>query len=96
MRGILVNRKLKQLGPLFETMRKVGEKYGVNIAGIAYAWLIAKGVVPIAGARTPDRIFQLKQAAETKLTPEEVEILEQASDRTDTIVYGADMFRFGK
>ena len=48
-RGNIYANKIREIQPLIETMRAVGEPKGKSPAQVALNWLLCKGVVPIPG-----------------------------------------------
>ncbi|MEE3471175.1 MAG: aldo/keto reductase [Butyrivibrio hungatei] len=75
-------------------MNKIGKKHGLKIPQVAVAFCMAKGIVPICGCRKPYQVDDLFAAANTKLTDEEVKLLENEADKLNVKILGADMFRF--
>lgn len=65
---------------LVEALRQVATDKGVDVAQIAIAWALAKGVdiVPLVGARTRDRLNEALGALRVDLDEEEVAVLEAA------------------
>ncbi len=61
------------------TLVTVAEGRGVEPASVALAWLRAKGVVPIASARTVGQVAPLLTGAALDLDEDEVEALDTAS-----------------
>jgi aryl-alcohol dehydrogenase (NADP+) len=61
---------------------KVTESRGVSPAQVAIAWLMARPAVSsvILGARSMDQLTDNMTAAMLKLTPEETQLLDQASE----------------
>jgi aryl-alcohol dehydrogenase-like predicted oxidoreductase len=64
-----------------EAMRPMAAQRGVSIARIAIAWLLAQQPVSsvIVGARTMEQLKDNLEAAEVKLSAEELEVLDQVS-----------------
>jgi aryl-alcohol dehydrogenase-like predicted oxidoreductase len=76
---------LTQIEPLIRLMREIGRAHeSKSPVQVALNWVICKGAVPIPGVKT------LKQAQENigalgwQLTPEEISLLDQASDQIST------------
>jgi len=67
----------EQLQAVVGMLRAVGEGHdNATAAQIALAWCVAKGVVPIAGAKTAHQAEQNVRGASIELTPEEVSRLD--------------------
>lgn len=86
--------KRRKLYPLYKEMQVIGKKHRITMAQVAMSYVANKGIVPICGCRKPYQIEQLKEAAETTLTADEMERLERTADKVNVKVLGADMFRF--
>ncbi len=65
---------------LAERVTELAERRGVTPAQLALVWVLTKGedIVPIPGTKNPRRLEENAMAAEIKLSPEEVEELEEA------------------
>jgi len=63
-------------------MRKVADGPGVSLAQVAIAWLMARPAVSsvILGARSMDQLTDNMAAAGLTLTPEETQLLDEASE----------------
>jgi pyridoxine 4-dehydrogenase len=63
---------------LVERMRTLAQDLGVTVAQLAIAWVAAQGldVVPLVGARRPDRLQEALGAADLMLKPDELARLE--------------------
>lgn len=57
----------------------VAEEAGATPGEIAIAWVLAKGVLPILGPRTPDQLAGNLAAADVTLSPEQIARLDVAS-----------------
>jgi len=75
-----------QLQPLDDRNRKIAEsvdgiakRLGAKPAQVALAWVIARGVIPIAGATTARQMQENMKAAELELPKEVIAELDQAS-----------------
>lgn len=66
-----------QLGSLLDTLKKLADKYSRQQSAIALNWCIAKGTIPLAGARTADHVRQNAEALGFLLTDEEVAELDK-------------------
>ena len=81
-RGAGVKKYLNERGGrILATLDEVAEKYEVSMAAVALAWLLHKPVVtaPIASATSDTHLQSFVQAAELKLSPEDMQLLDQAS-----------------
>ncbi|MFB9832971.1 aldo/keto reductase [Actinoallomurus acaciae] len=65
---------------LVEALRKVAEAKGRTVAQLAIAWVAAQGedIVPLAGARTRERLAEALPAMELNLTTDDLAEIEQA------------------
>jgi aryl-alcohol dehydrogenase-like predicted oxidoreductase len=65
---------------LVEALQRRAEAKGVTTVQLAIAWVLARGddIVPLAGARTPERLAEALGALDVALDPHEVEELERA------------------
>lgn len=65
---------------LVEQLRMIATRRGTTVAQLAIAWVLAKGedIVPLVGARRPERIPRALEAAQLNLTAEEVAEIERA------------------
>jgi aryl-alcohol dehydrogenase-like predicted oxidoreductase len=72
----------EQTWQVLDMVRKVAEGRGVSLAQVAIAWLMARPAVSsvILGARSMDQLTDNMAAAELKLTPEETQLLDEASE----------------
>ena len=72
----------EQTWQVLDMVRKVAEGRGVSLAQVAIAWLMARPAVSsvILGARSLDQLTDNMAAAELKLTPEETQLLDEASE----------------
>jgi aryl-alcohol dehydrogenase-like predicted oxidoreductase len=66
---------------LLDKMAEIGDGYGKTIAQVALAWLLSQPIItaPIVGARTVEQLEESLGAVGFRLTPEEMELLNQAS-----------------
>jgi aryl-alcohol dehydrogenase-like predicted oxidoreductase len=66
--------------PLVAALRRVASERGVSPAQIAIAWALAKGeqIVPVIGARTRRQLDDALGAVALRLSPAEVQAVEQA------------------
>jgi aryl-alcohol dehydrogenase-like predicted oxidoreductase len=65
---------------LVEALREIAAGKGATVAQIAIAWVLARGedIVPLVGARTPERLAEALGALEVELTDEDLERIEEA------------------
>ena len=72
----------EQTWQVLDAVRKVAEGHGVSLAQVAIAWLLARPAVSsvILGARSVEQFADNLAAAEVKLTPEETQLLDDASE----------------
>lgn len=85
-------QKLELIQPLINTMRDIGKAYADNgvvktPAQIALNWCIAKGTMPIPGAKNAHQAQQNLGALGWKLNREEVAILDQISQDVNQKLY---------
>ncbi len=80
-RGFVVRRaKLERIQPLIARLREIGQSHsGKTPAQVAINWLIAKGTVPIPGAKNARQAAENAAALGWNLTPAEVSALEVES-----------------
>jgi len=66
--------------PVVELLRQIGERYSKSPSQVALRWLIEnENVLPIPGAKNSRQAAENAGALSFSLTPEEVEILSQAT-----------------
>lgn len=83
------NPILSKLEDLTDSMKKIGEKYGVGAAQIAIAWAVSKGTTPIIGATKVSHVTDAAKAAKINLTAEEVAELEALADAAEVDTRGS-------
>ena len=66
---------------LQKALETVAKRYQAAKAQVALAWIIAKGAIPIPGTRRPERIREYARAASTRLSEDDVLLLDRASNR---------------
>lgn len=66
-----------QLKDLLATVKKLADKYNKQMSAIALNWCIAKGTIPLAGARTAEHVRQNQAALGFLLTDEEIAELDK-------------------
>ncbi len=80
-RGTSYGSLLKKIGPLLKLMTTIGQDHsGKSNSQVALNWAICKGALPIPGAKNAAQAHQNAGALGWKLTDEEVEKLDEASD----------------
>jgi aryl-alcohol dehydrogenase-like predicted oxidoreductase len=73
---------LKELPPLISLLTEIGQGYGGKTSGqVALNWVICKGGLPIPGAKTAEQAEQNLGAIGWRLTTEEIQALDAASDK---------------
>lgn len=87
------NRKVKKLTDFYKVMIKVAERHDIKVPQVATAFCASKGVVPMVGCRKPEQVKDLAQAAGIILTDMEIKRLEEAADKANVKIMGADIFR---
>lgn len=75
------NRKtLDAIQPVIKLLREIGERYSKTPSQVALRWLIENPVViPIPGAKNGKQAMDNAEALKFSMTPEEVEMLNQAT-----------------
>ena len=80
-RGKVYNPVLDKLEVINAELKKLADKYKVNIPQIPIAWAIAKGTLPIIGVTKTEHIEDAVKAMNVKLTNDEILELEKCSDK---------------
>ena len=80
-RGQVYNPLLPQLEVLNDGIRKIADKYGVDIPQVPIAWAIAKGTLPIVGATKTKHVYDAKKAADLQLSGEDMAELEAIAEK---------------
>lgn len=88
-RAATYNRVLPQLQALTSAMAEMGRSRQASPAQIAIAWAIAKGTLPIIGATKVHHVTDAAQAAQIRLSAEEVSTLEALALATGVDTRGA-------
>jgi aryl-alcohol dehydrogenase-like predicted oxidoreductase len=81
VRGLSYNRRLKEVQPLLDVMREIGDANGKTPSQVAISWVIAKGPMPIPGAKNARQAGENAAAAKWQLAQDELAALDAASDR---------------
>jgi len=84
-RSILEQKDLMAYGgsmdPLIAAMRQVAEKHGgKTVAQVALNWVVSKGAIPVAGARTVRHVDDNRGALGWRLDDDDVALLEAVAD----------------
>jgi aryl-alcohol dehydrogenase-like predicted oxidoreductase len=68
---------------LVDALRAVAEAKGVTVAQIAIAWVLAQGtdIVPLIGARRPDRLAEALGALDVALSADDLAAIERAAPK---------------
>jgi aryl-alcohol dehydrogenase-like predicted oxidoreductase len=80
-RQSITRARLDSLKPLTGLMREIGSGHGKTPSQVALNWVIAKGAVPVAGARSGAQAAENAGALGWSLTEDEILSLEEAADR---------------
>jgi aryl-alcohol dehydrogenase-like predicted oxidoreductase len=81
VRGQRYGSLLPKIGPLLKLMTEIGQEHGgKSKAQVALNWCIRKGTMPIPGAKNGEQAEENAGALGWKLTEEEMEKLDEASD----------------
>lgn len=73
---------LERIQPILKLTKKIGADHeGKTASQVALNWVIAKGAFPIPGAKNADQVAQNAGAMGWKLTDEEINKLDEASDQ---------------
>lgn len=68
-----------------EKIQEIAKKYGKTPAQIILAWLMAKDIVPLSTSRKPDHIEDNFKSLEVKLTPEDLEKIDNIGGHNRTV-----------
>jgi len=71
---------LTSIQPLVARLREIGARHGKTPSQVALNWLIYKGAVPIPGVKNAAQVQDNAGALGWSLKPDEVAVLDQASD----------------
>lgn len=75
--SILLSRENEIDKSIVDRVEEVAKRKGVGMAGIATAWALSKGVSPIVGLSSKERIDQAVAATKMSLSEDEVKYLEE-------------------
>jgi len=82
LRGRRYGGLVEAVQPLITLMKEIGKDHGDKTPGqVALNWTICKGTLPIPGAKTATQAAQNAGAIGWRLTPEQVKVLDEASDK---------------
>ena len=81
-RANVFNPMLQQIEVIITELKKVAEAHGVSAAQIATAYAVNKGVLPLLGVTKMYQVEEAVKTADIVLTPEEIEALEAAADKS--------------
>ena len=71
---------MEAVQPILELLRQIGGRYGKSPSQVALRWLIEnETVLPIPGAKNSGQAAENVGALSFSLTPEEVQMLSQAT-----------------
>ncbi len=83
VRGWRFNRRLARITPLLDLLREIGQAHGGKTpAQVALNWVIAKGALPIPGAKNACQAEENVGGKGWRLTEEEVGALDATSEAT--------------
>lgn len=89
-RGLAFSKsKLGKIEPLIKALEDIGNKHNISISETAVAWSVAKGCIPIIGVTKPYQAESLVKSANTKLSDEDIRILEKVAKGTGVEVSGS-------
>lgn len=75
---------LQQVQPLIALLKKIGSDHGgKSAAQVAINWVICKGAIPIPGAKNLQQMEMNLGAVGWRLTEQEINLLDEASDRVN-------------
>lgn len=83
VRGILFRQLLPKIQPLLHTLQDIADQRQKTSAQVALNWCIAKGTLPIPGAKSLNQAQQNLGALGWSLDSGEIDALDQASRRSD-------------
>jgi hypothetical protein len=73
---VYILASLPQIDPLVNSMRAIAEARDVSVSAVALNWVLAKGCIPLGGARNANQAQQNAKALDWRLSEEECECLE--------------------
>ena len=72
-------RRVRKAGYLLNLVGELAGKYGVSMAQISLAWIVAKGGYPIPGAKRPEQAIDNARAGDIVLGSDDIKRLDEAS-----------------
>lgn len=78
MSALVYEREFASDKKIIERVEEVAKKLNVSMACIATAWCVKKGVCPIIGISTKERIEEAVQNVHFKLSDEDAKYLEES------------------
>ncbi|MBM3152346.1 MAG: aldo/keto reductase [Chloroflexi bacterium] len=82
LRGRLFASILPRLQPLIDLLAEIGQAHGGRTPSqVALNWTVCKGTLPIPGAKNAAQAIENLGALGWRLTPEQMQALDEASDR---------------
>ena len=90
---LIYDRRKRKLKELYRVMIAVAKRHDITVPQVAEAFCTAKGTIPICGCRRPGQVKELAQAADIRLSSEEILRLEEAADSSQVKILGHDIFR---
>jgi aryl-alcohol dehydrogenase-like predicted oxidoreductase len=76
LKFLVKDRELKEDEDIIGRVEKIAKKIGVSMAAVATAWSISKGVIPIVGLSSKERIDETCENIKVKLSEEDIKDLE--------------------
>ena len=73
------NHPMEVVDQVVAELRRIGEPQGRSPGQVALAWIVAKGAIPIPGAKNREQALENAGALEVELGAEEVEALDAAA-----------------
>ncbi|KAK9799851.1 hypothetical protein WJX73_010006 [Symbiochloris irregularis] len=81
--------KLRDVQPLVELLRDIGQSHGKKPAQVAVNWNICKGTIPIVGVKSYQQAVDAAGALGWRLSADEVAALDKESDKSKAQGLGA-------
>ncbi|KAF9118623.1 hypothetical protein BGW39_001007 [Mortierella sp. 14UC] len=75
---------MSELAPLLAVIERIAKEHDVPMSAVALNYTIAKGTIPLGGARNPDQARQNVKAFGWRLSEKEVEELDSVALVGDT------------
>lgn len=90
---LIYSGQKRKMKPLYKVMVAVANRHNISVPQVAMAFCSTKGIVPVCGCRKPNQVEELAEASKVRLTSGEVKRLEEAADKANAKIMGADIFR---